>query len=150
MKSIQRFLNENLPLIFLSCIGLGIIVALALLTYSDYSRYKHQKIIKNYILHTNVFIINSATSCNTSTICTYTTNKGDMSLNTNVFNKLTEKQQFDIGLSVGTCYSTLYAKIYTKDVLNPYYIEDVIMLKHDSEQYKFYANLLKLTNQQCD
>lgn len=56
-----------------------------------------------------------------------------MLLEDNIFRNFDNNTKFDIGINLGTCYSMLYIKVYTNDVLDPFYLTNILKIKHDTD-----------------
>lgn len=150
MNKIIKFFNNidigDLMLFSLLILVVGLFIGLIV---SETTEYRNQKIVKNYILHTNVTILNRPKECDNLIQCKYKTSIGVMLLEDNIFRNFDNNTKFDIGINLGTCYSMLYIKVYTNDVLDLFYLTNILKIKHDTDQYKYYTNLLKVKPSFC-
>ena len=114
------------------------------LIYREYHEYSKQKYLYNYILYKNVRIIKRPKECDDYFQCDYITSSGKMKLSGSKFKDI---QHFDIGIKIGTCHSSMYAKIYTNDALKPFYFMDIITIKFDDDSYLIYKEKFNLPPQ---
>lgn len=127
-----------------------IIILISTIIYAVHCAYitnTNQKYLYDYILYKDVKIIERPKECENVKYCDYLTTKGKMNLNDNIFYNVSKEQKFDIGIKIGTCYSNLYAKIYTNDVLQPFYKNDIRVISSDDDSYLVYKETFKLPNQ---
>lgn len=148
MKKIIDFCNDIPAVIwFVIIFFITFIYTIGQAIHSSYTTSLKQKYLYNYILYTDVKVIERPKECENVNYCDYITSKGKMNLNDNIFHVVTKDQKFDIGIKIGTCSSNVYAKIYTNDTLEPFYTVDIKDIRYHDDSYLIYKESFKLPNQ---